>query len=126
MIKNKNSLALFLFIPAGLLIISNLITVTAGFNAFVKMIICFTSGTIIFYGFKSAKGINETIIIFSLILILFNPVIPIYLDKELWLLINFLTSGINIYGYFNVLKNCKISSSKKFEEDKELFELINR
>ena len=33
---------------------------------------------------------------------------------------------INIYGYFNVLKNCKISSSKKFEEDKELFELINR
>ena len=126
MIKNKNTLALFLFIPAGLLIISNLMTVTAGVNAFVKMIICFTSGTIIFYGFKSAKGINETIIIFSLILILFNPVIPIYLDKELWLPINFLTSGIYIYGYFNVLKNTKISSSKKFEEDKELFELINR
>ena len=56
MIKNKNTLALFLFIPAGLLIISNLITVTAGFDAFVKMIICFSSGTIIFYGFKSAKG----------------------------------------------------------------------
>lgn len=126
MIKNKNTLALFLFIPAGLLIISNLITVTAGFNAFVKMIICFTSGTIIFYGFKSAKGINETIIIFSLILILFNPVFPIHLEKELWLPINLLISGIYIYGYFNVLKNTKISSSKKFEEDKELFELINR
>ena len=68
MIKNKNTLALFLFIPAGLLIISNLITFTAGFDAFVKMIICFSSGTIIFYGFKSAKGINETITIFSLIL----------------------------------------------------------
>ena len=81
MIKNKNTLALFLFIPAGLLIISNLITVTAGFDAFVKMIICFSSGTIIFYGFKSAKGINETIIIFSLILILFNPVFPIHLEK---------------------------------------------
>ena len=126
MIKNKNTLALILFIPAGLLIISNLITVTAGFNAFVKMIICFSSGTIIFYGFKSAKGINETIIIFSLILILFNPVFPIHLEKELWLPINLLTSGIYIYGYFNVLENTKISSSKKFEEDKELFELINR
>ena len=126
MIKNKNTLALFLFIPAGLLIISNLITVTAGFDAFVKMIICFSSGTIIFYGFKSAKGINETIIIFSLILILFNPVFPIHLEKELWLPINLLISGIYIYGYFNVLKNTKISSNKKFEEDKELFELINR
>ena len=126
MIKNKNTLALFLFIPAGLLITSNLITFPVGFDTFVKMIICFSSGTIIFYGFKSAKGINETIIIFSLILILFNPVIPIHLERELWLLFNLLTSGIYIYGYFNVLKNCKISSSKKFEEDKELFELINR
>ena len=126
MIKNKNTLALFLFIPAGLLIASNLITFPVGFDTFVKMIICFSSGTIIFYGFKSAKGINETIIIFSLILILFNPVIPIHLERELWLLFNLLTSGIYIYGYFNVLKNCKISSSKKFEEDKELFELINR
>ena len=126
MIKNKNTLTLFLFIPAGLLIISNLVTFAPGFDAFVKMIICFTSGTIIFYGFKSAKGINETIIIFSLILILFNPVFPIHLDKELWLTINLLTSGIYIYGYFNVLKNTKISSNKKFEEDKELFELINR
>ena len=126
MIKNKTTLALFLFIPAGLLIISNLVIFAPGFDAFVKMIICFTSGTIIFYGFKSAKGINETIIIFSLILILFNPVFPILLEKELWLLINLLTSGIYIYGYFNVLKNSKISSSKKFEEDRELFELINR
>jgi len=126
MIKNKNTLALFLFIPAGLLIISNLITFAPGFDAFVKMIICFSSGTIIFYGFKSAKGINETITIFSLILILFNPVFPIHLEKDLWLPINLLTSGIYIYGYFNVLENAKISSSKKFEEDKELFELINR
>ena len=126
MIKNKNTLALFLFIPAGLLIISNLVTFAPGFNAFVKMIICFSSGTIIFYGFKSAKGINETIIIFSLILILFNPVFPIHLEKELWLPINLLTSGIYIYGYFNVLENTKVSSNKKFEEDKELFELINR
>ena len=126
MIKNKTTLALFLFIPAGLLIISNLVIFAPGFDAFVKMIICFTSGTIIFYGFKSAKGINETIIIFSLILILFNPVFPILLERELWLLVNLLTSGIYIYGYFNVLKNSKISSSKKFEEDRELFELINR
>ena len=126
MIKNKTTLALFLFIPAGLLIISNLITFAPGFDAFVKMIICFSSGTIIFYGFKSAKGINETITIFSLILILFNPVFPIHLEKELWLPINLLTSGIYIYGYFNVLENTKISSSNKFEEDKELFELINR
>ena len=64
MIKNKNTLALFLFIPAGLLIISNLVTFSVGFETFVKLIICFSSSIIIFYGFKSAKGVNETIIIF--------------------------------------------------------------
>ena len=126
MIKNKNTLALFLFIPAGLLIISNLVTFPVGIDTFVKMVICFSSVTIICYAFKSTKGINETIIIFSLILILFNPVFPIHLERELWLLINLLTSGIYIYGYFNVLKNSKILSSKKFEEDRELYELINR
>ena len=31
-----------------------------------------------------------------------------------------------LFKSFNVLENTKISSSKKFEEDKELFELINR
>ena len=126
MIKNKNTLALFLFIPAGLLIISNLVTFPVGIDTFVKMVICFSSITIIFYAFKSAKGINETIIIYSLILILFNPVFPIHLERALWLLINLLTSGIYIYRYFNVLKNSKILSSKKFEEDRELYELINR
>ena len=88
------------------------------------MIICFSSGTIIFYGFKSAKGINETIIIFSLILILFNHISNSSRERTL-VTINLLTSGIYIYGYFNVLENTKVSSSK-FEEDKELFELINR
>ncbi len=125
MIKNKNTLALLLFIPAGLLIISNLIILNNGFVTLIKLIICASSSFIIFFAFRSAKCINETLVTFSFILILYNPIIPIHLDREFWTIINFLISGVYIYGYFNVLKNSKIPSSKKFEEDKELFELIN-
>ena len=125
MIKNKNTLALFLLIPAGLLITSNLIILNNGFVTLIKLMICASSILIIFYAFKSAKGINETLVTFSFILILYNPIIPIHLDREFWTTINYLISGVYIYGYFNVLKNSKIIRSKKFEVDKELFELIN-
>ena len=125
MIKNKNTLALLLLIPSGLLIISNLIILNNGFVTFIKLMICASSSLIIFCSFRSAKCINETLVAFSFILILYNPIISIHLDREFWTTINFLISGVYIYGYFNVLKNSKIPSSKKFEEDKELFELIN-
>ena len=63
---NKNSLALFLLIPAGLLIIAPLI--------------------------------------FALILILYNPIFPVHLTREIWMPINFITSGIYIFGYFKIKK----------------------
>ena len=44
-------------------------------------------------------------ILFGLILVLYNPVIPVKLSRELWMPINFITSGIYIYGFFKIKKN---------------------
>ena len=101
---NKNSLALFLLIPAGLLIIAPLISFPYGFYTILRLIITITSAIIIFYTYKSAGGVNEISIIFALILILYNPIFPVHLTREIWMPINFITSGIYIFGYFRIKK----------------------
>tara|TARA_B100000029_G_scaffold472494_1_gene513051 strand:- start:475 stop:792 length:318 start_codon:yes stop_codon:yes gene_type:complete len=101
---NKNSLALFFLIPAVLLIIAPLISFPYGFYTLVRLIVSVTSGFIIYHSYKEAGGINEISIIFALILILYNPLAPVHLSREIWMPINFITSGIYIYGFYKIKK----------------------
>ena len=105
---NKNSLALFFLIPAGLLIIAPLLSFPYGFYTLLRLIITITTGLILYNTYKISKGINEVSIIFAFILILYNPIFPVHLSKEIWMPINFITAGIYIYGYFRIKKNLNI------------------
>ncbi len=101
---NKNSLALFLLIPAVLLIIAPLVSFPYGFYTLLRLIVSITSGFIIYHSYKGAGGVNEISIIFALILILYNPFIPVHLSREIWMPINFITSGIYFYGFYKIKK----------------------
>ena len=101
---NKNSLALFLLIPAVLLIIAPLVSFPYGFYTLLRLIVSITSGFIIYQSYKGAGGVNEISIIFALILILYNPFIPVHLSREIWMPINFITSGIYFYGFYKIKK----------------------
>ena len=102
---NKNSLALFLLIPAVLLIIAPLVSFPYGFYTLLRLIVSVTAAFIIYHSYKGVGGVNEISIIFALILILYNPIVPVHLTREIWMPINFLTSGIYIYGFFKIKKN---------------------
>jgi len=104
---NKNLLVLFFLIPAVLLIIAPLISFPYGFYTLLRLIVSITSGFIIYYSYNGSRGINEISIVFALILILYNPVVPVYLTREIWMPINFITSGIYIYGYFKIKNQIK-------------------
>ena len=104
---NKNSLALFLLIPAALLIIAPLLSFPYGFYTLLRLIVSVTAGFIIYHSYKGAGGVNEISIIFTLILILYNPIIPVHLTREIWMPINFITSGIYFYGFFRIKKQIK-------------------
>ena len=104
---NKNSLALFLLIPAAILIIAPLFSFPYGFYTLLRLIVSITAGFIIYHSYKSAGGVNEISIIFALILILYNPIIPVHLSKEIWMPINFITSGVYFYGFFKIKKQIK-------------------
>lgn len=101
---NKNSLALFLLIPAVLLIIAPLVSFPYGFYTLLRLIVSITSGFIIYQSYKGAGGVNEISIIFALILILYNPFVPVHLSREIWMPINFITSGIYFYGFYKIKK----------------------
>lgn len=61
---NKNSLNLFLIIPAVLLILAPLISFPYGFYMFLRLIVTITSIIIIIYNIKAAGGVNEITIFF--------------------------------------------------------------
>ena len=102
---NKNSLNLFLLIPAILLILAPIVSFPYGFYMFLRLIVTITSIIIIIYNIKAAGGFNEITILFGLIAILYNPIIPINLTREIWMPINFVTSGIYIYCLIKIRKN---------------------
>ena len=106
---NKNSLALFLLIPAALLIIAPLISFPYGFYTLLRLIVSVTAGFIIYHSYKGAGGVNEISIIFAVILILYNPIAPVHLSREIWMPINFITAGIYIYGFFKIKKQIQMT-----------------
>ena len=94
---SKNALLIFFLFPAVLLIIAPLIPFPYGFYIFLRIIVTVTAAYIIYDTYKSFKGINETIIIFSIIAILYNPIIPVHLyDKEIWMVVNIITGIVSI------------------------------
>jgi len=102
---NKNSVGFFLLIPVFLLILAPLISFPYGFYTFLRLIITISAAVIIFHNFKIFGEFNEISILFGIILILYNPIIPVHLSREIWLPINLITSGIYIYGYFKIKKS---------------------
>ena len=56
-----------------------------GFYTLLRLIVSITAGIIIYHSYKGAGGINEISIIFALILILYNPIAPVHLSKEICL-----------------------------------------
>ena len=93
---------IFFLFPGVLLIVAPLISFPYGFYIFLRLIVTITAAYIIFDTYKNFKGINETIIIFSIIAILYNPIIPIHLyEKEIWMIVNIIT-GIVFFIKRNV------------------------
>ncbi len=101
---SKNALLIFFLIPGALLIVAPLLSFPYGFYIFLRIIVTVTAAYIIFDTYKNFKGINETIIIFSIIAILYNPIIPVYLSRSIWLPINFITAAIYFFYFYKINK----------------------
>ena len=99
---NKNSLSLVLIIPGVLLIIAPIISFPYGFYTFLRLVVTITAIIALINSLKNEGGINNTSIIFGLVAILYNPLIPIHLSREIWMPINFITSGIYFFYLYKI------------------------
>ncbi len=57
-----------------------------GYYIFMRIVVCLLSFIIANGSYKSENSINLTVILFGLMAILFNPIIPVYLyDRDIWM-----------------------------------------
>lgn len=70
-----------------------------GIYILLRIVVSFSSAFIIYENYKRTNNVNTTIVIFSIILIIFNPIFPIRLSKEMWLPIDLVSAGTYFYYY---------------------------
>ena len=74
-----------------------------GFYTFMRIVVPFLSVIYLFFAFMFTDGFNLMHIPNILIVILWNPIVPVYLDKETWVVIDaifgFCEIAMAVYAY---------------------------
>ena len=92
--------AIIWFLPAILLIIAPLLTLPYGFYNFLRLVVTIACILIVYRNIRLKLKFDIFIFVFVLLAILFNPIAPIKLSKEIWMPIDFISSAIFIFHYF--------------------------
>jgi hypothetical protein len=95
---------LIFLIPAIFLCVVPFFKFPYGIYTLLRIVITLSSTFIIYDNYKRTNNVNSTIVIFFTILIIFNPMFPIRLSKEIWLPIDLITAAIYFYHYIKIRK----------------------
>ena len=72
-------------IPAALLLLA-LADMPSGYYVFMRIAVCLACAIVAYGSYKREDTLNGSTILFGLMAILFNPIIPVYLyDREIWM-----------------------------------------
>lgn len=80
----------WLSIASGALLLFGILNLPYGYYVFLRLAIC-VSSAVVAYHFYNVKKSSWTVI-FGAIALLFNPFIPVYLTKEIWVSIDFISA----------------------------------
>ena len=93
-------------IPAALLLLA-LADMPGGYYVFMRIVVCLASAVVAYGSYKREDSVNGSVILFGLMAILFNPIIPVYLhDREIWMPIDIIGAIVFVIKGF-VFKNTK-------------------
>lgn len=83
-------------VPAAFLLLG-IADMPMGYYTFMRIVVFLAGIFAAFMSYSEKEGINIWTVIFALVAILFNPIIPVYLhDKEVWAILDFISAGIFI------------------------------
>ena len=103
----NNNFKLFCFIPAIILLLAPILPFPYSFYVFLRYALTIYSLIVLFHLYKISFLIINLEITLGMIVIavLYNPIYPIYLSREIWLPINFISSGLIFWYYYNLKNN---------------------
>jgi len=97
--KNK----LLWLVPIALLLIA-LLSMPYYYYQLMRWVICGCAAYIVYQRYKE-KGFDFLTVLFIVIAIVYNPIEPIHLFKEAWIVINIITVIVFMYGWIQAKKN---------------------
>jgi len=72
-----------------------------GYYAMLRWITCISSILVVLQAFE--RNIDWAKVFFIVIAILFNPLAPIHLSREIWVPIDVIVGVLFVFAYFNVI-----------------------
>lgn len=73
----------------------------SGYYVLMRIVVCFACVIVAYDSYKKEDSLNGSTILFGLMAILFNPIIPVYLhDREIWTIIDIVGAIIFIIKGF--------------------------
>lgn len=103
LMKNEMIFKVVKFVTAALLLLA-IASIPIGYYTFLRIVVCIASVYMAIAYFENKKPLA---IIFGAIAILFNPILPIYLSKEIWIPIDVITAIIFVVSIFFRLRKTK-------------------
>lgn len=99
--EHNNFHKYFLIIPI-LMLFGSLGQWPYGYFTLQRWIVTISSIIVLLKAFD--QNIDWAKIAFILIAILFNPIVPIYLTREIWIPIDIISGVLFLFGYFKIIK----------------------
>ena len=84
------------------LLLSAILPLPYGYYMFLRLVI-FICSLILAYNFYKFNS-QYWAVIFGLISLIFNPIIPIYLDKKMWISIDIISAGLFFFSLESIKK----------------------
>lgn len=81
------------FVPVVFLIIA-LLPFPYGFYVFLRIVVCITAAILVYHEQRQRYRISFWVIVFGLMAVLFNPIIPVHLTREIWIPINVASAAV--------------------------------
>lgn len=93
--ENSNELthAALWLLPATMLLIA-ILPLPYGYYTLLRIVFCITASIMAFNVYSKTNSLGFWVITFALIALLFNPIIPVFLTRELWFFIDIAVAGL--------------------------------
>ena len=88
--------------PAGLLLLA-LLPWPYGYYNFLRLVVCAVAAWIAYTQWREDDALSGWVVALAATAILYNPVLPIFLTREIWSVLNLLSAGVFI-GHFLALR----------------------